>query len=293
MMVIKLILFDWAGTLIQGAVPFPHAGDALKVLSRFSTADGEKIKLGLIFRSELLVDGWEVRLANLTKAVKLDEFFRPLEQSAILWSGTVGSQPDQSVFARAARQWRVTPSECLFVGVAEPSLRDVRSHGPALVGFGVPLPDVPTFPAWLEGPARIARIITPDQERNLEKALSFQLELTWGLSNFKCLSKTPGVLHGRASQLVPLDAPALKGLKGVYASITSDVTVTCEADGSIRFVHAASPTQGDLDEAASNVLNLVGTGQLSPSPDVTVPGVTHAIQTDSAGKKIIVRQRYA
>lgn len=295
-MAIKLILFDLGGTLVHDSARLPYVREALMVISRFSTSSGEKVKLGVVCegrsRPEPGIDRSE-EFAGLLKATALDEFFRPLARSVTVWSGARGMQPDHSVFAVAAQHWGTTPQETLFVGASLTSLRDVSHYGPAIVGFGTPQPGVPSFSTWLEGPTRIAHIITPAQDRNFEKALAFQLQLTRGISNFKCLFKEHGIFRGRGSQLMPLHDSALKNLNGVYSSITSDVAVTCDADGNIVSVQTPAPTKADLDEAILHVLNLVSQKQLSSCSAVTTPQTTHAVESDAKGRRIIVRQRYS
>lgn len=304
---IKVAFFDLGETLIHDGRPFPGVADALGVIDSFRTAEGRPLALGIV--SDYLMPApppTEAKIAALEGRYReeflvpsgLFCFFEPFESRVTLSTRAGAFKPDRKVFdvALARSGAGASMDECLFVTENRSHLDEVARFGIKPVRFG-PGPDgAAGFEDWADAPAVIARLVAPDDLDSIVLAIAPALAARHGILGFAPdeAGDRGDVIRGRAGLLVPLDDARLGPLRGVHVELPTEVAVRLGRDGKMTGVTAAPLDPDAMADAADFVSSLVASKQVAiPGGDAPAFGVTHAVETDSAGRTRLVRLGYS
>src|SRR5262245_28367539 len=106
---LRVVMFDLGGTLVDGTRPFPHVPEALSALTRFETADGNRLEHGLVSDFTMAdppAGPAQVRARFREYLERLDGFglrryFRPAERRITLSTHAGVLKPDRRVYQTA------------------------------------------------------------------------------------------------------------------------------------------------------------------------------------------------
>lgn len=299
---IRLIMFDLGDTLIRDQTPFPNVIEALNTISQFKTSEGEQLKLAIVSdfgdhetaNTPSKIEALEAEFFDVLRTTGLEPFFQPFDSKVTISARAGASKPDRRVFEAAANRsgMDVDLSECLFVTENAQHLLAARNFGIAILAFGNNVTDLPSFSAWLDAPMRIAELIDPTNMRNHELAISLVLKTEKNIETFHCLNRTETTFRGQATSLVQLDNPELGEMRGAFIEMPVDVSVRCN-HGAIDYVVIDQPSAGDIDDAVSYVQHLVRQGKVGTDSEQKASGMTHLIETDEQGRRILTRRRFS
>ena len=133
--------------------------------------------------------------------------------------------------------------------------------------------------------------MSPDDVQNIAIGLAPALALHHGLNTFTITNIHGRVIHGRAKQLFQLNDPKLGELNGIYVERPTEVTIEVTSQGSLGRVQVEEPSPEEVADAVNFVSTLVQGGRIAQGGESK--GTTHAVQIDSSGREVLVRQRYS
>jgi beta-phosphoglucomutase-like phosphatase (HAD superfamily) len=302
---IRLIFFDLGETLIHQNEPLPNVVQALTALAAFKTQAGSALMLSIVSDfgtdgsvSESHIRAFESEFVEILRSAGIMPFFQPFETRVTISARAGVRKPDRTVFEVAAKRsgLHVELSECLFITENKAHLLAARNYGITVLGFGS-ISDgasaIGMFSNWLDAPLLIAHIVAPENTPNFERGLSLVLQKQNGINEFKCLKRNGLTFQGQGTKLMQLERGELGTLNGAFVEMPVDISIQCNARGTIDHVVVNQLTEEDMEEAVSYVQHLVRQGQISSSAESMSSRASHAIETDSAGRRIIVRQNFS
>ncbi len=113
-----------------------------------------------------------------------------------------------------------------------------------------------------------------------------------GIKSFTVLSQRGNLIEGQGTRLVQLNRPDLGSLSGVFVEIPVDVSLETDDHKTLEKVRIQPVSDEDIEEAVSHVKRLVRHDQINPRIQAG-SHATHTVETDSAGHKVLVRQRFS
>jgi len=299
--VIRLLLLDLGETLIHDGVPFPQVPEALAALSRFRTADGQRLAMGLVSdfgepsTSEEVVVEKERQFAQILRDANLDPFFMPFETHVTISARASAFKPDQRVFETAARRSGLdaTLAECLFITENPAHLAAARDFPMAILGFGDGLTGMASFSRWTDAPVMIAERVAPQDLSNWERSIAVALDASGEVRGFKCHSRDGETFRGQAAKLLQLQNPDLGEFAGLFVEVPVDITIHCSQTGAIDALDVGEIAPDDEEEATNYVQSLARRGLIGTSSSALPKGATHAVEVDGAGRRLLIRQRFS
>jgi len=302
---IKIAFFDVGETLIHDGQPFPGALAALTAIAAFQTADGDPLFRGIV--SDYLMPApprTEEKVAALEEQYReqvlepsgLAGHFRPFESRVTISPRVGATKPKRKIFevAVARSGTGAALTECLFVTENTAHLAKCAEHGMTPVRFGPPADGMANFEDWADAPAVIAGLVAPGHAGNRTAAVAAALDARHGLVALTPTGGGSRTVRGRANQLFQLNDPRLGPLNGVYVERPVEVTVKLAADGRVASVEAPAPTPDEVADAVNFVSSLVKSRKVAVPGQAAPPfGVTHAVEQDAAGRRRLVRRKYA
>ena len=160
---IRLVLLDLGGTLVDGTKPFPHVTEALDELSKLVAGDGRPLTLSLVSDFTLVSPPLTAarikpefdHYLELLDGFGLRKFFRP-EARRITLSTHVGRmKPDRAVYekARVRSKTGASLNECLVITEDASHLAACRTYGMTTLHFGTDFTD------WSAAPGLVAHLL--------------------------------------------------------------------------------------------------------------------------------------
>lgn len=124
-------------------------------------------------------------------------------------------------------------------------------------------------------------------------SLEDRVKLLFDLTSFTVLSQSDDVISGQGMRLVQLNRSDLGSLSGIYAELPVDIVIKTRDLQSLKGTHVEDVSEDDINDAVLHVRRLQKSGQLHVDPEAANSKATHAIETDSMGRRILVRARYS
>jgi FMN phosphatase YigB (HAD superfamily) len=161
---IRVIMFDLGGTLVDGQRPFPHVPEALSAVNSFETADGQPLRSCLVSdftmadppddpaQVEAIFADYLSRLAGFGLA----EFFQPPQERITLSTHAGVRKPDRRVYELALRRLGSPAGlpECLVVTEDVAHLAACRILGMSTLRFSA-------GDDWLDVLLLLRRLVAP------------------------------------------------------------------------------------------------------------------------------------
>lgn len=300
---IKLALFDLGETIIHDTTPFPHAVAALRAIRTLQTADHESLAIGLVSDflpadppvTEAKIAAREQEYRGILEQAGLSELFEPFASCVTLSTRAGVNKPDRGIFELAIKRSGIgaTLAECAFTTENTGHLAKCREYGMAAVRFGSGPGLTPAFSDWADAPALFAGLLDPANPHNHAIVVAADLDARHGLIDFKPSAMARGLdSRGQARRLVELNDPRLGDLKGIYVELPTDVTVSLGPNRRVKSVTATPPGKDEVADAVNFVSGLAKSGKIA-MPGKTTLGATHAVETDAAGRKRLVRRGFS
>lgn len=296
---VHLLVFEFEDTLVdeRGRL-FPFAVEALATIKNFETGAGRKPDMCVVTAqvSGALDAGAVVdQLLGQLDTAGLKSFFEPVSQK-ITTSRNAGSQGIDSNCLEVAISRSCsgsTPDQCIFLTGDRRATIAAKNLGIRVLLFdrsGAPGAD---FADWSEAPLLVAKTLNSGYIRNVEAALRLYLKTK---SNMDLISLTGSresdTFLGKVNTWQPIRDEGLGELSGVNVKLPAEVTVQLDASGKVKHVDSARPSTADEQEAKHFLESLVNHGQIAPEAAPSSRGATHQIETDSEGRRYLVRKRF-
>jgi FMN phosphatase YigB (HAD superfamily) len=195
---IRLVLLDLGGTLVDGAQPFPHVAEALSELAGLVTADGRSLTLVLVSDFTLVsppltparIKPEFDRYLALLDGFGLRRFFRPVARRITLSTHVGRMKPDRQVYEKALARSRTGASlaECLVITEDAGHLAACRTYGMTTLHFGT------DFTEWSAAPGLVAELLEKQLEENEREAFTRSLQ-DHGQGGLEGVPLKPGQTH--------------------------------------------------------------------------------------------------
>lgn len=295
------LFLDLGETLIHDGQPFEHVIPSLKTISEFQTQTGDPLFIGLISdfgtpsETESELSDQENEFRQILEDARLTEFFDPFENKVTISARAGVRKPDHRIFDLAIGRSGVnaTLEDCVFVTENKSHLLAARQLGMKVLGFRVQSPSFKSFSDWSEAPSLVAETIGQDIESNQEVVTAFELGQR-GVVGFNCISRVDREYRGHATRMVQVNSEDLGELNGIHVPIPIDVVVNCDAEGKIASVSETEVAKADIDDAIREIRRLQKSGKIELLDRETLAaGTTHCLETDDAGRRVLVRRRFA
>jgi hypothetical protein len=95
-----------------------------------------------------------------------------------------------------------------------------------------------------------------------------------------------------ANQLCPLPDRDRPDDDCLYVPMPARIELVLDPRGVIERYTVQEPPREELDEAGHFVRSLIQHHQLAPSPSAVEPGVTHVVEHDAKGRRVLTRRGY-
>ena len=285
---IKILIFDLWDTLVQGENEFPHAREALNVLSKFENEAGDKLNMYLVsnqdgttsLASERKLPSVFQDFTKLLKALNLKIFFKEHEQP----------------FDKSVSQSDITAEfdECLFISGDTKQLSICRKWGMKVLRFTPSESGDADFGDWSEAPLLIARLAVPDSSYNRKVALQFYLATNFGLDLVSInYAISPDLIEGRVKKSFPVTIKTRDGaLETIQTLVPVNVMVKLNKNGKVSSVKSDEPNAEELAESAHFITSLEDNAQISHKHGKLKHNETHVLVADEKGQKRLKRKRY-
>lgn len=296
---IRLLLFEFEDTLIddQGKA-FPHVVEALKTMKGFETAKGEKPAMCLVSAAPLSEPtnptGAFNQLVSRLEMLGLRGFFEPVSQGITMLEHAGTARIDQflleTAVSRAGKD--AAPDQCVFLTGDDNAARLATDSGFKTLVFACDGAET-DFADWAEAPLLVAKRLDSNGMKNVEAALRLFLAATENMDLVSVTnSANPATLLGKVSAWHAITSEKLRDLSGVNVKLPAEIKVQLDPSGKVKTVDKAEPAPTDKEEAAHFVESLVTHGQIASESEVPPRGATHQINTDSQGRRYLVRKRF-
>ncbi|UCF66643.1 MAG: hypothetical protein JSV80_12735 [Acidobacteriota bacterium] len=288
---IDVFVLQLDGTLAREGTLFPHVDAALETFGRFGTHGGERPKIGLVHDSGTLdEDASAGEIREELKALGLARFFRRPSKQVVVSGSRL---PDREAFADWLGGLGGDFDRALLLTGQRSCVRRCGRYGMAALRFARSSRAERDFGDWSEAPLVVAWRFFPEDQANVKMALQLFLEVRHGAELVSFDPPTPtGPLTLVAKTWQPLTSKRLGKLSGVHVRLP--VQMRLEMQGTPRAVISA-PDHDALEDVEQFVCALrehgviqevKGNGRLSPS-------VTHVVEEDSSGRRLLVRRRFS
>ncbi len=299
---VNVAFFDVDKTLLQMGKPIPGVLDALKSIAQLHTTTGNPLLFGVVSNYEMPSQRvTEAKICALETQYRktvleptgLANFFEPFETKVTISSRAGVSLPNRSVFENALvrLQSPAALDECLFITAEVSHLAEYKAYGVIPIRFGSTIPGIHCFTNWCDAPLLIANIVAPGDMHNIAMAIAPALASHHGLNAFASTGIHGRVIHGRANQLLQLNDAKLGAFDGIYVERPAEVNVEITSNGNIGYVQIAEPDPDEVSETVNFVHTLIQGGRIAHQGESK--GATHAVQMDTSGREVLIRQRYA
>lgn len=295
---IRLLLFEFEDTLIDNSGKvFPHVIEALRAMRGFETENAKGPAMCLVSVAPESPHPNEVfdQLISRLEMLGLRSFFEPVSQKVSLLARAGAERIDRHIFEIAASRSDIdaAPDQCVFLTGDCDAARSATDSGFRTLVFGCDGAET-DFADWADAPLLVAKMLDSNGMKNVEAALRLYLAARENMDLVSLTtSANPDTLLGKVSAWHAITNEKLKGLSGVNVKLPAEIRVQLDASGKVKTVDRAEPTPTDKEEAAHFVESLVTHGQIASESEVPPPrGATHQINTDSEGRRYLVRKRF-
>jgi hypothetical protein len=293
---IKALLLDLGGTLERDGHVLPGVADALEVMLKFQTGDGDRLVICLVSdfkmpmpRTPEAIDAIFKEYLAILDQLNLRRFFEPVTERVTLSTHAGAVKPARLIFETALQRARLNASleDALFITEEAEHVKACRKMKMTALQFGV------DFDEWTNAPSVVAGLVDSPSKDNLQIALKFSLFAKHDLRVQFVHELSGNTVRGKGQSWVKLDAPELGKLKGVHVELPTDVEARIDSKGQISDVRVLPPSREDLMEAVGNVQTLAANHQISAdgSEDRRVLP-THVVETDKHGQRFLRRRRF-
>ncbi len=296
---IGLLLFEFEDTLIDNRGKlFPHVGEAVKTMKGFETENGKKLVMSLVSvvasSESPNPDGVFDQLVSRLETLGLRSFFEPVSQGVTLLEHAGAERIYRHLFEIAVSRSRsdVAPDQCVFLTGDHDAARSATDSGFRTLVFGCDGPET-DFADWADAPLLVAKMLDSNGMKNVEAALRLYLAARENMDLVSVTtSANPATLLGKVSAWHAITSEKLRDLSGVNVKLPAEIRVQLDPSGKVKTVDRAEPAPTDKEEAAHFVESLVTHGQIASEREVPPRGATHQINTDSEGRRYLVRKRF-
>jgi hypothetical protein len=293
--VLKVLMLDLGGTLERNGALVPHARQSVQALSKFKLRDGSQLEYCLVSDfhaaepfNEANVGALFTQYLEMLDSLGLRNLFDPVARRVTLSTHANVMKPDRRVFDLALKRLGVASGldDCLFITEDTAHISAARALGMDCLQFGRDSND--GFLDWREGLLKIALKVDPASQTNLAAALGILGEES-GLAEVRNVTVSPDRIGADAKTWLALDDPGLGDLEGVFVSVPATVEVEFSGAGPHLNVHLPEDANA---EATAFVRSLQAHGKISGGPKSLLGPPTHAIVTDEAGRRILIRRAF-
>jgi hypothetical protein len=291
-------MFDLGQTLVDASgQPFPHVRTALAAIAGFKTADGRPLRSCLVsdftmpappVKRGAVQDLFADYLA-LLDGTGLRPDFEPVARRVTLSTQAGARKPDAAVFEKALSRLHVKAAldECLLV---TENARHIAAARKALgmqgLQFRSPASARFDFDDWSQAPALIAQRV--GRPANVSLAVQSHLAAQGVEADAPAVDAGDGpwTVSGRSWQ--PVDLP---GLGLVHVSVPVRGQVRRAASGALT-ASLDTPSAEDVAEAREFARSLAVRRQICTDGRDAPHAASHALETDSEGRRRLVRRRF-
>ncbi|HYP25952.1 MAG TPA: hypothetical protein VE262_04465 [Blastocatellia bacterium] len=295
---IRVLMFDLYGTLVRGDSLFPHAREALAVVSKFETSAGDPLDLCLVSDFDMpappatpqKTESIFNKYISILNDLDLQDFFEPVRRHVTLSAHAGAPKPDRRVFEKALERLGTDAhlSECLFITENKEHAAACRKLGMVTLEFNPLGPGEGDFHDWSEAPSIIAQTVAPDSFFDMQLALKLRLATAHDMELVTISTgSTKGRIRGRAKVLHPVTLMADEGSEKVQVPVPVDVEIEMSEEGKIKSVKAGEPDPEYLAESAHFIETLREHGQIASEHSKPTPGQTYQEETDEKGRKLL------
>jgi hypothetical protein len=300
---IRVVMFDLGMTLIDAdRRPFPHVTDALAAIAEFTTGDGTPLQSCLVSDFTMptppvtatKIDALFTEYLAILEGTGLRTFFEPVNRRVTLSTHAGASKPDRSVFAKALERLGATVQldDCLLVTENADHVAKARAAlGMKALQFWSAASNQFDFDDWAQAPALIANLVAPHQMPNTRAAVKAHLAAQGISLSASEPGPAPGTLRFSGQMWSPISLPGIDDLENIQVQIPVEGEIRRGPKGEVKSV-AAQPTPEMVEEVTSYVRSLAAHGRIAADPAKQGPDTTHLIETDAAGNRRLVRQRF-
>lgn len=297
---IRVVMFDLGQTLVDAQLrPFPHVQQALQAIAALRAADGKALKTCLVSDFTLAVPPptpAKVKPLFAAYLQQLDSsglrpFFEPVAKRITLSTHAGVAKPDRRVFDKALQRLgsSATLGQCLFITENGAHVKAARKTlGMQALQFKTDGVNQFDFDDWSQVPALVAHLLDPQHANNLHTAVKTHL----AARGMDLQALQPGA---KANQWLAsgqtwhaVNVPGHAELGTVHVALPAKAMVQRGKRGALQATLPA-PDASDLAEAREFAASLASHGQIGGGGAAS----THAIETDSAGRRLLVRKRYS
>ena len=301
---IQILLLDLGDTLIRDNVLLPNVVEALTALGGFKTAAGEPLAMALVSDykmpapppTDAKVKALFVEYLKLLDTFGLRSFFEPASQHVTLSTHAGVFKPDKRIFETALKRLAkpIDLARCLFITENAGHIAAAKALGMQALRFDADGAQGADFDDWSVAPLLVARLVTPNDTQNLQRALKTYLAIREDL-DLMSLERAPDgtTVHVQVRSAYPLSAPNLGELDGVRVSLPLHGTLQLGDNGLVRSLEWQQPSDEELAEAAHFVQTLVANKSVSTTPDEILPDATHQVEIGADGTKTLKRKRFS
>lgn len=295
---VRLLLFAFENTLVDGGGKvFPHVIEALKTMKNFETGTDNELDMCLVTGQAFgAMDAGKTfdQLIRRLESTGLKSFFEPVSQRVTLLARAGAERIDRHIFEIAASRsgTDAAPDQCVFLTGDRDAARSATDSGLKTLVFSCDGAGT-GFADWAEAPLLVAKMLDPNGMKNVEAALRLYLAASEHMDLVSVTSSAnPATLLGKVSAWHAITNEKLKDLSGVNVKLPAEIRVQLDASGKVKTVDRAEPTPADKEEAAHFLESLATHGQIASQSEVPSCGATHQINTDSEGRRYLVRKRF-
>jgi len=296
---IRLLLFEFEDTLIDNSGKvFPHVIEAFKVMKGFETEHGKAPAMCLVSvapssESPNPNEAFD-QLVSRLEMLGLRSFFEPVSQGVTLLAHAGGKGIDRHLLEIAVSRSNTdtAPDQCVFLTGDHDAARSATDSGFKTLVFGYDGAET-DFADWAVAPLLVAKMLDSNGMKNVEAALGLYLVASENMDLVSLTTSTdPDTLLGKVSAWHAITSEKLRNLSGVNVKLPAEIRVQLDPSGKVKTVDRAEPAPTDKEEAAHFVESLVTHGQIASESEVPPRGATHQINTDSEGRRYLVRKRF-
>jgi hypothetical protein len=296
---IRLLLFEFEDTLIDDhGKAFPHVVEALKTMKGFETAKGERPAMCLVSAAPSSEPANTARafnqLVSRVEMLGLRSFFEPVSQGVTLLEHAGAERIDQHIFEIAISRsgTGAAPDQSVFLSGDHDAGRSAKDSGFKTLVFGCDGAQT-DFADWAEAPLLVAKILDSNGIKNVEAALRLYLAASENMDLVSLTSSAdPDTFLGKVTAWHAITSEKLRDVSGVNVKLPAEIRVQLDPSGKVKTIDRAEPTPADKEEAAHFVESLITHGQIASESEVPPRGATHQINTDSEGRRFLVRKRF-
>jgi hypothetical protein len=308
---IKILMLDLGETLVHGDTVFPHAVEALEVLSEFKTSSGEPVSLCLV--SDYTMPAPPPNETKIKKLFKeyvailnkfgLTKFFEPVERHVTLSTNAGVYKPERRIFELAIERLGVQAGigDCVFVTENSDHILACRKLGMKTLMFDPSAGASADFSDWAQAPLIIGKLIGDENlsnkevDSNLDSAWRLYLAAEHGLELTAMDKKsTKTRLKGTAKKTHPVRVSQPDGSeKSVHAALPVEVDAELDEKGRVRSVESGQPNPEEISDAQYYLKTLEEHKRIAHHDGPLKPGETHREETDEQGRTQTKRKRFS